>query len=178
MSFLVRFGALGLLARFGSDEPRRWPRGSRVVCRTPRGLEIGEVLSSSEANGEAEPSGRILRGLTVEDDLLLARLEHRRDEAFEACQQKLADRGLSAALVDVEHLFDGVSLIFYFLGEVSPEIESVTAELADAYDSEVQFRRFSETLEAGCGPECGTEEGAGCGDACTTCAVLTACKKH
>lgn len=176
MSFLVRFGALGLLGRFGSDEPRRWPRGSRVVCRTSRGLEVGEVLSASE-NGHDELAGRILRGLTVEDDLLLARLEHRRDEAFEACRARLAERGLSASLVDVEHLFDGQSLIFYFLGEVTPEIEAVTAELADAYDSEVQFRRFADTLEAGCGPDCGTELGGGCGDACTTCAVLTACKK-
>lgn len=175
MSFLVRFGALGELARFGSDEPRRWPRGARVVCRTPRGLEVGEVMSSNEEGGEG--AGRILRGLTLEDELLLARLEHRRDEAFEACRQKLSERGLAAALVDVEHLFDGQSLIFYFLGEVTPQIEAVTAKLAEAYDSEVQFRRFTETLETGCGPACGTEEGGGCGDACTTCAVLTACKR-
>ena len=63
----------------------------------------------------------------------------------------------------MEHLFDGRSLFFYFLGESPPELEGVLAELAEVYDANVQFRRFSDTLTAGCGPGCGTESAGGCG---------------
>jgi hypothetical protein len=66
------------------------------------------------------------------------------------------------------------------LGEVTPEIESLTGELATTYDSAVQFQRFADTLAHGCGPGCGTEgaEGNGCGSGgCSSCAVATACKK-
>ena len=74
--------------------------------------------------------------------------------------------GIPAALVDVEHLFDGRSLFFYFLGEVPPQLEAVTSELAEVYDTAVQFRKFADTMTEGCGPGCGTADGPGGG--CTT----------
>ena len=127
--------------------------------------------------GDAVSDGLLLRRVTVEDELLLARLDRRRDEAFQACVTLLERRGLLAVLVDVEHLFDGKSLYFYFLGEVSPEVESVTAELAAVYEAEVQFEQFAETLSEGCGPDCGTDAAAGgCGpQGCVSCAVAEAC---
>jgi hypothetical protein len=119
-----------------------------------------------------------LRRITVADELLLARLERNSQQAFRACQQLLDERGLNTVLVDVEHLFDGRSLYFYFLGEPAPELEQLTAELVERYDSEVQFRRFAQSLADGCGPDCGTEQASGgkCGgDACSSCAVSAAC---
>src|SRR5205823_10375051 len=105
----------------------------------------------------------LLRRVTVEDDLLIVRLEKNRDAAFQACASKLAERGLPAVLVDVEHLFDGQSLYFYFLGDGGPELDALTVELASAYEAKAQLQKFAETLVAGCGPNCGTEEGGGCG---------------
>jgi hypothetical protein len=79
-------------------------------------------------------------------------------------------------LLDVEHLFDGQSLYFYFLGETPPELDSLTAELADVYEAKAQLQKFADTLTAGCGPHCGTEEGGGCGSGgCSTCAAVGAC---
>ena len=46
--------------------------------------------------------------------------------------------------MDVEHLFDGQSLYFYFLGEVQPEWESLTTELAATYEAKVRFQPFAE----------------------------------
>ena len=79
--------------------------------------------------------------------------------------------------------FDGQTLVFYFLGETSPELEALTAELADLYEAKVQFRKFAEAVTEGCGPGCGTADapGGGCGTSCgTSCAVAGACatKKH
>ncbi len=167
---LVRVGALGHVGRFTAVDAVRYPRGARVIVRTSRGLEIGEVLSpTDDAPARGQSDGSILRGMTVEDQLLEARLDKNRRQAFEACAARIRELGLPAALVDVEHLFDGRSLYFYFLGDVPPELESVTAELAEVYDAAVQFRKFSDTVADGCGPGCGTAEAAGSG--CTSCAA-------
>ncbi len=173
----VRFGVLGHVGRFAAEAAERFPRGTRVVCRTRRGLEVGEVLSPLDMAARDELHGTLLRRITIEDDLLLARLDRNRSEAFTACESRLRERGIPAVLVDVEHLFDGQSLYFYFLGGESPEITELTSELAEAYEAKAQFRKFTDTLAQGCGPGCGTAEAEnGCGTgACSTCAVLSAC---
>lgn len=177
---LVRVGAMGVVGEFRSTDRRLYERGMRVVVRTVRGLEVGEILvPPTSATDWREPDGEILRGMTEADELLAERIARRRDEAFAACQRLLAERGLDAMLLDVEHLFDGQGLYFYFLGEVTPEVEACTAELAEAYDAAVQFRKFTETLLEGCGPGCGTEAAKGQGGCatCTSCAVAGACRK-
>ena len=83
--------------------------------------------------------------------------------------------GSPALLMDVEHLFDGRSLLFYFLGEVTPELEALTAELAELYETHVQFRRFAEAVNEGCGPGCGTDAAEGCKTCVATCAVAGVC---
>ena len=176
---LIRVGAMGHVGRFAAIDATRFPRGSRVIVRTDRGLEIGEVLAApAEDAADASEDGVVLRGMTVEDELLAARLNRHRDAALEACQLRLDDLGLAVPLMDVEHLFDGQSLVFYFLGASDPRLETVTAELAELYEAKVQFRSFADAVNTGCGPGCGTEEatGAGCGS-CSTggCAVASAC---
>ena len=153
-------------------------RGRRVVLRTARGLEVGEVLGPTEdAPTPGQSDGSILRAMTVEDQLLKARLDKNRQAAFDACNHKIRQLGLSATLIDVEHLFDGRSLFFYFLGHVPPELESLAAELAEVYDAAAEFGRFADTLTAGCGPGCGTDEatGGGCTTCATGCAAAGAC---
>ena len=170
---------MGQVGRFAAVDLVRYPRRSRVIVRTRRGLEIGEVLSGPDDRQESRTfaDGEILRGMTVQDELLHARLEKHRQEAYEACAGLLAETGLRAVLVDVEHLFDGQGLFFYFLGDVTPALESYTERLAEAYETKVQFRKFTETLIEGCGPGCGTEEVKGRGgcETCTSCAVAGAC---
>ena len=43
--FLVRVGAMGSVGRFTAVDPVLFERHIRVVCRTVRGLEMGEVLA-------------------------------------------------------------------------------------------------------------------------------------
>lgn len=178
MHHYVRVGIIGHVGRFTSEDCARHNRGARVICRTPRGLEVGEVLSCvTDQTGDAD--GILLRRLTVEDDLLLDRLARHRDQAYSACARLLQERKLPVTLIDVEHLFDGASLFFYFLGEVTPEVDAVTAELAALYDTKVQFRQFADTLTNGCGPGCGTPEaagqGCGTGGSCSTCSMMRTC---
>ena len=178
---LVRVGVLGQVGRFRSVDAARYPRGARVVCRTSRGLEVGEVLKAAEHPvDETAIDGSLLRRLTVQDRLLLQRIERNKEAAYQSCRALLASRGIAAVLVDVEHLLDGQSLFFYFLGEVPPEVQAITAELVEEYEAKVQFRKFTEAVTAGCGPGCGTEQAAGgCGadsvGGCASCAVAGSC---
>ena len=175
---VVRVGAMGHVGRFQAVDATVYPRHARVVVRTKRGLEVGEVLSNSGEDPQGvSVDGALLRPLTVEDQLLEARLEKNRLAAYEACADMLTSRQLPATLIDVEHLFDGQGLFFYFLGEVTEELEQYTAELASTYETKVQFKQFTETLIEGCGPDCGTEAAAGQGgcDSCSGCAVASAC---
>lgn len=178
---LVQLGILGQIGCLYTVDGTCYPRGSRVVCRTSRGLEVGRVLNPELGENGRPSDGVLLRRVTIEDDLLLARLEKNRDEAYQACARLLRERQLPALLLDVEQLFDGKSLYFYFLGETPPEVASITDELAATYEATVQIRKFAETLTQGCGPGCGTAEAAagGCGSGgCSTCAVASACSKH
>jgi cell fate regulator YaaT (PSP1 superfamily) len=175
---LVRYGLLGHVGTFAAVDALRYPRRSRVVVRSPRGLEVGEVLAEPEDRGAVDVvDGQILRRMTVQDDLLEARLQRRRHEAFEACQQLLEESAVPAALVDVEHLFDGEGLFFYFLGDPPQQATEITNRLAETYEAAVEFRKFADTLTEGCGPGCGTEEAKGQGGcaSCTSCAVASAC---
>jgi len=174
---LVQVGLLGTIGKFASADRSIFARDTEVVCRTARGLEVGKVICEvDDRSGEPETKtktetkfdGELLRRVAREDKKIVERLDKFRDRAFIACRKLLAERDLKATLVDVEHLFDGQSIWFYFLGEVSPEVESLTEELAEVYESKVKFRKFAETLAKGCGPDCGT--GSSCGD-CSGCAI-------
>lgn len=168
---------MGHVGRFRSSDGARHARGRRVIVRTTRGLELGETLAA-EPDSMAETDGPLLRRVTVEDELLAERLQRNRDAAFTACVERLAEAGSNAALLDVELLFDGRGLYFYYLGEVDPIAEAISAELAEAYDAEARFGAFAEAVEEGCGPGCGTadaENGCGTNGGCTSCAVAAAC---
>ncbi len=181
---LVQVGLMGTVGPFISADSSSYPRDTRVICRTERGLEQGTVictLSESELaqlgpDSDASCDRKILRRVTPDDQLILDRLEKHRDRAFTACQQLLAENGLPGVLVDVEHLFDGESVYFYFLGDVDPATESVTAQLAATYEQKVRFKKFAETLAAGCGPDCGTKEGSCGSSGCGSCALAGKCR--
>jgi hypothetical protein len=174
---LVRVGALGNVGRFTAVDAVVYPRHAPVVVRTGRGLELGEVLAGpSEVVGETPGDGSILRGVTPEDRLLQIRLEKNRQAAYDACQARLAELSSSNTLIDVEHLFDGRTLLFYFLGELTPEVEALTSELAELYEAHAQFRSFTQAVTEGCGPDCGSQSAAGHG--CVTCSTGCALSSH
>jgi len=157
--YYVRVGLFGHVGRFQPLDPTRYPRGARVVCRTHRGLEAGEVLSPCDAALNGSADGEIIRRMSVEDDLMQSRLERDKAEALEQCSALLANRGSAAVILDAEILLDGGGLYFYFLGDAAEDLTTVTAELAGAYQAHVRFEQFADTLIHGCGPDCGTEAG-------------------
>ncbi|TWT79863.1 hypothetical protein CA13_12700 [Planctomycetes bacterium CA13] len=180
--YLVRIGSLGSLfvAKDANLSHMTLPRGTRVITRTARGVELAEVVSafSDESSPLAGvPQAEILRPTTEQDELLIRRLDRHRREAVEACREELARAGSSAVLLDVDQLFDGGTLVMHFLGEIDPLAESITKQITEQYEQVARTRHFAKLLRDGCGPDCGTVAGMGCGTTggCVGCAGTTKC---
>ena len=171
-SHLIKIGLMGVVGSFDAADFRVYQRDQRVICRTDRGLEVGSVVCEID---QPSADGQLLRLTGPEDELILDRLERFRNSAYDACNALLSQRGLPGTLVDVEHLFDGESVFFYFLGDVDPRVELLTAELAATYDRKVKFKRFAETLAQGCGPNCGTKDSGCSSGGCGSCALSGGC---
>ena len=176
---LVKVGLLGHVGRFESADGRVFSRNDEVICRTRRGLEVGSIMcpvDDFETAEVPESDGQVMRQVTPDDQMILNRIDKFRDRAFAACCRLLDEQNLSAVLVDVEHLFDGQSLYFYFLGEVPDQVHELTGQLAEEYEKKVKFRKFAETLASGCGPDCGTGASKCSTGGCGTCSMSGSCK--
>lgn len=167
LRYLVRFGSMGHLSWFHSRASVGYEIKERVVVRTHRGLESGEVLTSERegapTTADNSHAGELLRSMTEEDKLQERAAHEGEARAFDACQKLLAERNMPMELIDVEQLLDGENIIFHFLGDPPSEITDLTQQLAEQYDARIEFLQFMERAEAGCGPKCGTDEAQGCG---------------
>ena len=172
-SVFVRIGVLAEIRR--ASAAQRHDPGTRVVVRTERGLEVGEVVGACQ-DRQMEHRVTVIRKVTDQDELLIQRLARDKRSAVEKCRQALQQSGSQAVLLDIEQLFDGTTLILHFLGEPDELAKSVVGELASEYESVVKTVELTKSLVQGCGPECGTSNAAGCGSSCAGCAVASACK--
>lgn len=173
----VRFGRMGAIGRFAAPSSIDYPRGTEVVVRSTRGLECGKVIAPiPRGGGSGGVEGPILRAMSDQDAMLAARLSLNPPEAFRACRDHVESSGIAVPLIDIEQLFDGRTLVFYFLGELPPDAGCLVGELAALYESSAGIRRFAELVEHGCGPDCGTERGHGCGSCSSVCAIAAICR--
>jgi len=174
-NYFVRIGAWGDVARCRATGGETYQRGTRVICRTPRGLEIGQVtadcelpaaesLDSSNVSEFGETFATIVRATTGEDELLISRLEKHRCDAILECRKCLAEAGSAAVLLEVDQVFDAGTLVFYFLNPPDESDTQLVERLAASYESRIRSGHFAKLLAQGCGPGCG-EKVCGTGDA-------------
>lgn len=162
-AYFVRIGSWGDVALCRAAAGHSYRRGRRVICRTPRGLEIGEVTGRCEATDadRTEATATIVRRTSPEDELLLSRLEKYRRQAIADCRRSLQAAGSTATLLDVDQMFDAGTLVFYFLDPPDQRETDLVQQLAEQYESRVRNGHFAKLLASGCGPGCGERD---CGD--------------
>ena len=183
----VRIGPLGDWVVCRAAGGLAYSRGNRVICRTPRGVEVGEVAADCDAN--AEVTGSILRAMTTEDEWLWKRLRRDRAGWIDRCREWLASRGSAALLLDVDQLFDSGNPVFYFLVPPGPDEAGLIDELAVRFERHARTKHFAKRLADGCGPGCGTRDcgeptgvnavagsSGGCSGGCAACVVARAGK--
>lgn len=173
--YYVRLGSFAEVQT--GQSPLELERGRRVIVRTHRGVELGEVVRRCpDAATPKQSIVNILRPTTSEDEILLRRLIRHKRDAVEACRRELSQAGSQSILLDVDQLFDGGTLVMHFLGPVDQLAESITKRIVERYESIVRTRHFSKLLLEGCGPDCGTESSGHCGGNCAGCAAASACR--
>lgn len=121
-------------------------RGTQVVARTERGLEIGEVLC--EAQGDdldkiSDPGkGQILRAMTPEDRLEVDRLRQRQTAEAAVCERFIAEMQLPMQLVDLERIFGGERLVVFYLSENRVDFRELVKRLAAEFQTRVEMRQI------------------------------------
>lgn len=150
--YLVRHGVMRFLGEFEPADGLAYLRGDDVVIRTDRGLEVGQVLGEANERAlsliEAPTHGRILRRLTEEDRASLDRIGQAETDELATCQRFVQQRRLQMELVDVEHLFGGERIVFYFLAEKRVDFRDLVKDLARTYQTRIEMRQIGVRDEA------------------------------
>ena len=150
--YIVRYGAMRFLGVFTAAGGTQHLRGTQVIARTNRGLEVGEVLC--ESNDEAiahlkEPAeGQILREMVPDDFNEIARIEEYSPKEIEICQRHIDKLELQMQLVDVEHSFGGERIVVYYLAESRVDFRELVRILAGEFQTRIEMRQIGVRDEA------------------------------
>jgi cell fate regulator YaaT (PSP1 superfamily) len=151
---IVRHGAMRRLGGFdagGLDPPPA--RGDRVIVRTDRGHEVGDVLAAATPATLAtlpDPShGTIVRRMTPQD---VTRQHHisttLRDDDYHLAVNLFAQHHLPMTLADVERLFGGEKIVFYFLAEGRVDFRELVRTMAREFQCRIELRQIGPRDEA------------------------------
>jgi cell fate regulator YaaT (PSP1 superfamily) len=171
-SLVARYGLMQFVGQFrhNLDEPPA--RGTKVVLRTDRGVELGEVIANvvdeetdkpgdvarshleqflKDNGGSDYPfrrTGKVLRLANRQDIIDQRHLDsNARDEAV-YCRKQIAEFGLEMKLVSVEHLLGGERIVFYFTAEHRVDFRELVRTLAGQYRTRIEMRQVGARDEA------------------------------
>jgi cell fate regulator YaaT (PSP1 superfamily) len=150
--YVVRYGSMRRLGVFTTSRGETYPRATRVISRTDRGLEVGEILCEATDQALAHltdpPKGQVLRAMTPNDDLEALRLRAVERHEFEVCCQNVERLGLEMKLIDVEHIFGGERIIVYYLAENRVDFRELVKALAAEFQTRIEMRQVGVRDEA------------------------------
>ena len=150
--YITRYGSMRLLGVLATRSEDQYARGDRVVVRTNRGLETGEVLREASENAIKQmknPSnGQILRRMSLDDSAELERLQDQQKDYFKRSQQIVSRLELKMELAEVEKLFGGERLIIYYISEDRVDFRELVKELAAEFQMRIEMRQIGVRDEA------------------------------
>jgi cell fate regulator YaaT (PSP1 superfamily) len=148
--YVVRTGAVRSLSVMQASQAYRY--GDRVLVKTERGTEFGVVLceaTPAALNHLEEPTnGRILRGMSAEDERQWQLQLTKTTEDAELAAGLIRELGLEMQLVDVERLVGGERVIFYFLSEKRVDFRNLVKKLAESLKTRIEMRQIGVRDEA------------------------------
>jgi cell fate regulator YaaT (PSP1 superfamily) len=151
-SYIVRHGVMRFLGEFAASPDGPSQRGQSVVIQTDRGHEIGDVLCAATPRAVellTEPTkGQLVRLMTQADQDQDLKLREKEEAEFARCDEFIHQRSLQMELVDVEHLFGGERIIFYFLAEKRVDFRELVKDLAREYRTRIEMRQIGVRDEA------------------------------
>ena len=151
-SYIVRHGAMRLMGVCEASGKNEYARGARVVVRTARGLEAGEVLCVATEEAKAGlknlEKGQILRAMTGNDTNELDRIHSQERDEFQVCVKCIDELELRMQLVEVEHVFGGERIVVYYLAESRVDFRELVKRLAGEFQTRIEMRQIGVRDEA------------------------------
>ena len=151
--FVVRYGSMRRLGEFTTKRHAPVRRGDDVIVRSERGVEFGMVLCESgnktaEYLGENSRTGRILRLASDEDRRSLEEVAEREKQFLVDAHQLIADQRLQMQIVDVEQVFGGERIVFYYLAEKRVDFRELVKNMAREFNARIEMRQIGVRDEA------------------------------
>lgn len=151
--YIVRYGLQRSLGAFSVKGQQRIARNTEVIIRSDRGMEWGQVLcpateKTNEYLGNSDVKGRLLREANEEDRDLWDEVRAKEKEEFDGARKMIADRKLQMELVDVEHIFGGERIVFYYLAEKRVDFRELVKALAKEFRARIEMRQIGVRDEA------------------------------
>ncbi|HUO10135.1 MAG TPA: regulatory iron-sulfur-containing complex subunit RicT [Phycisphaerae bacterium] len=170
-TIVVRYGYLKEIGEFPSDLTSKVGCGSKLIIRTDRGTEIGEMLTTVCGNGGCNKSitrekmldyieksggkdypfsesGRVLRVATVQDLAEQAKLDENRKKHIDLGRDYVRRHNLQMKIVEVEHVLGGERILFYFTSEQRIDFRSLVRDLAHELHTRIELRQVGARDEA------------------------------
>jgi cell fate regulator YaaT (PSP1 superfamily) len=170
-SVVVRFGVMKLVGEFAYDGSIKPGCGSRLVVRTHRGVELGEMLTSTCPNSGCSKSvsrqemlryiensggrdypfftqGRVLRIAGGDDLDRQARLDQSRHGLKVEARSLAEQLGVPVRIVEAEPILGGERMTFYFTAEGRPETRDLVQRLGERHRTRVDLRQVGARDEA------------------------------
>jgi len=149
---IIRYGLTGILGRL-TCTLEGWKRGRRVVIKSDRGQEMGEIVCLSASacfrqNVSEKVVGEVLRFATHADEIEERHMHDGEERELAFCRERIAARNLPMRLVQAEHLFGGDRIIFYFLSESRVDFRALVRDLAHEFQTRIEMRQIGARDEA------------------------------
>ena len=170
-TIVLRFGRMKLVGEFPYNGEAKPGCGTKLVARTHRGTELGEMLTTTcenagcsksvtrqemreyiESSGGADypfhTDGQVLRVATIEDLSKQRQIESGTAEFVRFAKALIGELQLPMKLVDVEPILGGELLTFYFTSEQRVDFREMVRRLASEFKTRIEMRQVGARDEA------------------------------
>lgn len=170
-TIVVRFGYLKLIGEYPYNGDAKPGCGSKIVIRTHRGTEIGEMLTSTCPNtgcskavsrkdmldyiensgGKDYPffaEGKALRVANADDMNRQSRIEQEKNEMRITARRFVSEMRLPMKIVEAEPLLGGERITFYYQSEERLEFRDLVGRLGKEYLCRIEMHQVGARDEA------------------------------
>lgn len=170
-TLVVRYGFLKQIGEFVSELPSKVGCGTKLVCRTSRGIEICEMLTTTCGNSGCDKSvtrekmleyigasggaeypfsneGRVLRVATHQDLAEQAKLNERHLADLTMARDLVAQYNLPLRISEVEYILGRDRVMFYFTSEHRVDFRQLVRDLAHQLHTRIELRQVGARDEA------------------------------
>lgn len=149
---IARHGVMRFLGAYTAPTGVPLKRGDAVILKTERGQESGEILCPATPQAVAaipEPTkGTVLRLATADDRKKMADIAEKQKRQYDVGTELVARHKLAMQIVDVEYLFGGERLLFYFLSEARVDFRELVKSMAREFHTRIELRQIGVRDEA------------------------------